>query len=256
MPVYGTIASQFNDNGMNQFYIASLNVIEKKFGKTFELNSKIDSNVNSKSKNKSLSIVPQNRTRYLSEIVREIEDYKEFVQEQCEIATKMYQLKGSIEILSQTGQEKAHQVDIYFYKKLGLKENQFTSFGVTELLKQYQLLESKLHPDSKYILENWDKKVSSYKDKNFSYRVRDKEIIVSNYTKSLSDLEIPKISLPKYKDWGDILRWNFQENIPGEFPFTAGVYPFKRSEEDPTRMFAGEGGPERTNKRFHYITKG
>lgn len=256
MPVYGTIASQFNDNGMNQFYIALLNVIEKKFGKTFELNSKIDSNVNSKSKNKSLSIVPQNRTRYLSEIVREIEDYKEFVQEQCEIATKMYQLKGSIEILSQTGQEKAHQVDIYFYKKLGLKENQFTSFGVTELLKQYQLLESKLHPDSKYILENWDKKVSSYKDKNFSYRVRDKEIIVSNYTKSLSDLEIPKISLPKYKDWGDILRWNFQENIPGEFPFTAGVYPFKRSEEDPTRMFAGEGGPERTNKRFHYITKG
>lgn len=256
MPVYGTIASQFNDNGMNQFYIALLNVIEKKFEKTFELNSKIDSNVNSKSKNKSLSIVPQNRTRYLSEIVREIEDYKEFVQEQCEIATKMYQLKGSIEILSQTGQEKAHQVDIYFYKKLGLKENQFTSFGVTELLKQYQLLESKLHPDSKYILENWDKKVSSYKDKNFSYRVRDKEIIVSNYTKSLSDLEIPKISLPKYKDWGDILRWNFQENIPGEFPFTAGVYPFKRSEEDPTRMFAGEGGPERTNKRFHYITKG
>jgi methylmalonyl-CoA mutase len=256
MPVYGTIASQFNDKGMNQFYIALLDTIEKKLDIAFKTNLKITSNTNKNNKNYSLSIVPQNRTRYLSEIVREIEDYKEFVQEQCEIATKMYQLKGAIEVLNQTGQEKTKQVDIYFYKQLSVGDNQFTSFGVTELLKQYQLLESKLHPDSKNILESWDKKVSSYKDKNFSYKVRDKEIVVSNYTKSLSDTDIPKISLPRYKDWGDILRWNFQENIPGEFPFTAGVYPFKRSEEDPTRMFAGEGGPERTNKRFHYITKG
>jgi methylmalonyl-CoA mutase len=127
---------------------------------------------------------------------------------------------------------------------------------LAELLKYYQSLESQLHPECKAILESWESKISNYKSENFIYKVRDKEIRVSNYTKSLSELDIPKISLPRFKDWGDILRWSLQENVPGEFPFTAGVYPFKRAEEDPTRMFAGEGGPERTNKRFHYITKG
>ena len=105
-------------------------------------------------------------------------------------------------------------------------------------------------------LESWDEKVKSYKSKYFIFKVRDKELKLTTHTESLSHLSIPKISLPKYKGWGDILKWNLRENVPGEFPYAAGVFPFKREEEDPTRMFAGEGGPERTNKRFHYVSLG
>ena len=98
--------------------------------------------------------------------------------------------------------------------------------------------------------------MKSYKSKFFIFKVRDKELKLTTHNESLSHLSIPKISLPKYKGWGDILKWNLRENVPGEFPYAAGVFPFKREEEDPTRMFAGEGGPERTNKRFHYVSLG
>lgn len=256
MPVYGTIASQFNDAGMNHFYLALLAKITEKLKQTFSSSTFSEIKPNSGKKGFSLSIVPQNRTRYLSEIAKEVADYKEFTQEQSEIASKMYQLKGSIELLYPDIKSKISSNDLSFHKQFSVDSNEFVSFGIGELLKLYQSLESKLHPECKSILENWESKVSNYKSEYFTYKVRDKEIKVSNFTKSLSELDIPKISLPRFKDWGDILRWNLQENVPGEFPFTAGVYPFKRSEEDPTRMFAGEGGPERTNKRFHYITKG
>ncbi|MCB1156551.1 MAG: methylmalonyl-CoA mutase, partial [Leptospiraceae bacterium] len=108
---------------------------------------------------------------------------------------------------------------------------------------------------SKKILDNWEQKKSGFRKDFFSYTVRGKEIRVENYFTSLSDLKIPKIGFPKSADWGDIVEWNYKENFPGEFPFTSGVYPFKRSGEDPTRMFAGEGGPERTNRRFHYLSR-
>ncbi|MBP9885596.1 MAG: methylmalonyl-CoA mutase family protein [Leptospiraceae bacterium] len=256
MPVYGTIASQFNDAGMNRFYLAVLEKIEEKLKQTFLSKTFSETKTKPDTKNFSLSIVPQTRTRYLSEIAKEVADYKEFTQEQSEIASKMYQLRGSIELLYPEIKSKTPSNDLSFHKHISIETNEFVSFGIGELLKLYQSLEAKLHPECKSILENWESKTSNYKSEYFTYKVRDKEIKVANFTKSLSELDIPKISLPRFKDWGDILRWNLQENVPGEFPFTAGVYPFKRSEEDPTRMFAGEGGPERTNKRFHYITKG
>jgi isobutyryl-CoA mutase len=106
------------------------------------------------------------------------------------------------------------------------------------------------------ILENWNNNVLRYKNEFYTYRVRSKEIHVANYQHSLSNLSIPKIAVPDFRNWGDIVRWCMKENFPGTFPFTAGVYPFKRTNEDPTRMFAGEGGPERSNKRFHYLCKG
>ena len=106
------------------------------------------------------------------------------------------------------------------------------------------------------MITTWDEKVNKYKNPVYSFKVRDKEIKIQTHTESLSHLQIPKIALPKYEAWGDVLRWVLQENVPGEFPFTSGLYPFKREGEDPTRMFAGEGGPERTNKRFHYVSKG
>ncbi len=117
-------------------------------------------------------------------------------------------------------------------------------------------LESQLHSEVRSMLASWEKKKASYQGEHFTYSVRGKEIRVDNYSESLSHTRVSKISLPQFKDWGEIVRWCMQENVPGEFPFTAGVYPFKRMNEDPTRMFAGEGGPERTNKRFHYLSKG
>jgi methylmalonyl-CoA mutase len=106
------------------------------------------------------------------------------------------------------------------------------------------------------LLEQWAAKIQRYKDPEFKFKVRDKELSIATHSKSLSGSDIPKISMPKYQGWGDILKWNLQENVPGEFPYTAGLFPFKREGEDPTRMFAGEGGPERTNRRFHYVSKG
>ena len=113
----------------------------------------------------------------------------------------------------------------------------------------------KLHPESKRLLENWPQLKAMYTADEFITKIRDKEIRTALYTESLSGTKIPKIALPKYEDWGDILRWLMSENVPGEFPYTAGVFPFKREGEDPKRQFAGEGTPERTNRRFHYLSK-
>lgn len=117
-------------------------------------------------------------------------------------------------------------------------------------------LEAQLHHEVRAILASWESKKAAYTGEHYTYTVRGKDIRVANHEESLSHTKVPKIALPKFKDWGEIVRWCMQENVPGEFPYTAGVYPFKRTNEDPTRMFAGEGGPERTNRRFHYLSKG
>ena len=111
-------------------------------------------------------------------------------------------------------------------------------------------------PVCKKLIDEWEETKARYQKDFFEYDVRGKIIKQPLYFESLSHTKIPKIAVPRFKDWGDILRWRLQENFPGEFPFTAGVFPLKRAEEDPTRMFAGEGGPERTNKRFHYVSLG
>ena len=125
-----------------------------------------------------------------------------------------------------------------------------------ELDKAYKEQELYLDPHNMEIIRSWDEKRKSYKEKEFVFKVRDKELRVETHTKSLSHLDIPKITLPSYRGWGDILKWVLRENVPGEFPFASGVFPFKREGEDPTRQFAGEGGPERTNRRFHYLSFG
>ena len=124
------------------------------------------------------------------------------------------------------------------------------------LIAQFDKVKLNLDPHNWEVILNWAAKVQKYKDPIYTFKVRGKEINIETHTQSLSHTQIPKVSLPKYKAWGDLLRWNLQENVPGEFPFTAGLYPFKRTAEDPTRMFAGEGGPERTNRRFHYVSLG
>ena len=127
---------------------------------------------------------------------------------------------------------------------------------INELKKRYDQLIKQLHPDAKKLMEQWAAVLKKYNDDFFEFNVRGKKIKQALTYQSLSGTKISKVYLPKYKDWGDILKWQLQENIPGEFPFTAGVFPLKREGEDPTRMFAGEGGPERTNRRFHYVSVG
>jgi len=230
LPVYGTIASQFNDPGVNAFYAALIKKIEEKTGILLHL-----PNTHLEGTSAKIQIIPPLRNRYLSEITDVIRNYNKWVIKQSEIAQNLYSFKKTITELKKTG-------------------------GKTELIKELEMFfKSKvtdLDINNKKLLDSWNEKLLAYKDDFYIYKVRGKEIKVKTYTESLSHLKIPKISLPKYEAWGDILKWNLQENIPGEFPYTAGVFPFKREGEDPTRMFAGEGGPERTNKRFHYVSRG
>jgi methylmalonyl-CoA mutase len=227
IPVFGTMASQFNDPGMNNLFVSLLNEIKIKTGVDFK--SAMLTTINQSEK---IYIIPPDRIRYLSEIAEASDTYNEWVDKQCKIARKLYQLQGVMEFSSD-----------------------FENIG-DGLKEAYTFIEEQLDGECKRLLRQWPTTKAKYKEEFFVYKVRDKEIKQPLYYESLSKLQIPKISLPRYEDWGDILRWLLTENVPGEFPYAAGVFPLKREGEDPTRMFAGEGGPERTNKRFHYVSLG
>jgi methylmalonyl-CoA mutase len=183
------------------------------------------------------SVIPGNRIRYLSEISENNRSYDAWVENQTTVAQKLYGIHQAIETAKAT-------------------DTEVSSDLVTQLEALYSHVELDLDPKNKLLIEQWADKVQRYKDPEFKFKVRDKELSIQTHSVSLSGSDIPKISMPKYQGWGDILKWNLQENVPGEFPYTAGLFPFKREGEDPTRMFAGEGGPERTNRRFHYVSKG
>ncbi|EMK02274.1 MULTISPECIES: methylmalonyl-CoA mutase family protein [unclassified Leptospira] len=227
MPVFGTIASQFNDPGTNNLYVALIDSLNQKFGLGWKSNFASSTETSQK-----IHIIPPDRQRYLAEIAEECEKYENFVKKESETAEVLYRIKGTIDVLKERGKK------------------------VSDLEEEYSKREAELHPDTKKILKEWDSKLEKYSGEFFAYKVRDKEIKVENFTKSLSNLNIPKVSVPKFRNWGEIVKWSYTENFPGEFPFAAGVFPFKRTGEDPTRMFAGEGGPERTNARFHYVSHG
>jgi methylmalonyl-CoA mutase len=247
IPVYGTMASQFNDPGMNTLFVALMKTIKAKTGVDFTKTTNFASQHGSSEKS---YIIPPDRTRYLAEIAESSQAYSDWVNEQCKIAQQLFQVKG-VQSLT-PALSKGDGV------KGGVQEKAL-SFGEDfgeALTHIYTHLEEKLHPECKRLLKHWPHTVKQYTAENFIYKVRDKEIKQPLYYTSLSQLRIPKIALPKYEAWGDILRWLLTENLPGEFPYAAGVFPLKRDSEDPTRMFAGEGGPERTNKRFHYVSLG
>ncbi|MDB5124426.1 MAG: scpA 2 [Mucilaginibacter sp.] len=231
IPVYGTMASQFNDPGMNALFTALMKMIKTKTGVEFEAKGEGLKVKGGESEKK--YIIPPDRNRYLAEIVESSNAYKQWVNEQCKIAQQLYQIEGAIELIPQT-------------------ETQ----SIASLQEVQKHLEAHLHPECKCLLKQWPETIKQYTAENFIYKVRNKEIKLPLYYTSLSQLRIPKIALPKYEASGDILRWLLTENLPGEFPYAAGVFPLKREGEDPTRMFAGEGGPERTNKRFHYVSLG
>jgi methylmalonyl-CoA mutase len=243
LPVYGTIASQFNDPGMNTVYRKIMDTITEKtkidlqsdFQSTGEMSEKI-------------FIIPPARVRYLSEIAENNRSYDEKALTQVEVAQKLYgiyktveSVAGSAPSLTKSGLEESKEGDQEF---LGL------------LYKEFDRVKMNLDPYNWEVITQWHDKKKKYTDPVFTFKVRQKEIKIDTHTKSLSHSDIPKVALPKYQAWGEILNWSLQENVPGEFPYTSGLYPFKRQGEDPTRMFAGEGGPERTNKRFHYVSLG
>ena len=233
LPIIATIAAQFNDVGINDLFKMVMEKIAAKMSVTF--NGPLQHHISVKDTSSQATIIPPKRVRYLSEIVETISEYDEWVKAQSAIATKLYQLDGVI-------------------KNLEIDEDK--SVFVKELQNVESKIKSSLDAETKLLLDNWTAVKLQYSQPFYEFKVRDKIIRQPLTFTSLSGTVLAKVMLPKYKDWGDILTWQLQENVPGEFPFTAGVFPLKREGEDPTRMFAGEGGPERTNRRFHYVSLG
>jgi len=225
LPVFGTIASQFNDPGTNVLYLALLGKLNEKKG--FGLVSSLE--ITEKESLKKY-IIPTERVHYLGEIVLAARNYRKQVKEQVGIARRLFQLRGAQEVVGD-------------------------SPAAGELEAQAAGFEAKLLEEPRRILKDWPVLKETYRQEQLVTRVRDKEIRSDLYTTTLSGTKIPKVCLPDFADWGEILRWSMLENAPGLFPYTAGVFPFKRAEEDPKRQFAGEGTPERTNRRFHYLCK-
>ncbi|GAB3223908.1 methylmalonyl-CoA mutase family protein [Hymenobacter seoulensis] len=246
MPVFGTIASQFNDPGMNRLYRAVLATVEAKTGVPFA--SHLETTTEDSEK---IYIIPPHRTRYLSEIAETNRQYDQWVQKQSDTAQQLYGIQQAIGAVHSLGNNAAGG------HGTGNGSHGSESGGlVAGLESTFEEIKLRLDGQNWKLLETWPQKVAAYKAPEFIFKVRDKEIRIQTHTTSLSNQQIPKVSLPRYTAWGDLLRWQLQENVPGEFPYTAGVFPFKREGEDPTRMFAGEGGPERTNRRFHYVSAG
>jgi methylmalonyl-CoA mutase len=249
MPVFGTIASQFNDPGMNTLYKAIMDKLVEKTGVDLKTGFQISEEMSEK-----IFVIPPARVRYLSEISESNRAYDKKGKAQVAVAQKLYGIYKTIASVAET------TVGI---SKFGIDQENLKQFQVAErydfiklLLAEFDRVKMNLDPYNWEIILSWEAKVQQYKNPVYTFKVRDKEINIETHTKSLSHSDIPKVALPKYEAWGDLLLWNLQENVPGEFPYTAGLYPFKRTGEDPTRMFAGEGGPERTNRRFHYVSLG
>ena len=233
MPVFGTMASQFNDPGTNRLFAAIVDALKTKTGSDqWQLAPEVV-----KEPGEKMFVIPPHRTRYLSEISEGIRTYNAWADHQADVADALYSLHKA------EGEMRASKLDDRDRLAKGIQE-------------AYELRKRDLDPHNWALIEGWGALRQRYKDSEYVYQVRGKDIKLPTHTKSLSNQDIPKVVTPSYRSWGDILRWQLQENVPGQFPYTSGLYPFKRQGEDPTRMFAGEGGPERTNKRFHYVSLG
>ncbi|WP_337983176.1 fused isobutyryl-CoA mutase/GTPase IcmF [Lysinibacillus sp. C5.1] len=229
MPVYGTIASQFNDKGTNALFAALVQIINQKTGSDWETGYEQFAKTQ-----KQDVIIPNDRRYYLREITDTVRGYHKKTEQQVAFARRLFQLEGAIAAVMEKAPDDAL---------------------VASLTSLAEGVRDELTAESKRILDNWQALKEAYAGDEFVTKVRDKEIRTILTTTSLSGTKIPKVVLPKFVDYGEILRWVYRENVPGEFPYTAGVFQFKREGEDPKRQFAGEGTPERTNKRFHYLSK-
>lgn len=228
LPVFSTMASQFNDIGVNKLYNHLIKVMNQKSGTDFAVYELALGEEQTGSQ-----IIPPARVRYLSEITETVRNYNKFTENLADQAAELQSLQNVDSLLEKEGS------------------------AIPETIQgKIKVLKKAIGEENLNALDTWEEKKKTYSDPEYIYNVRGKEFRIETHTESLSHSRIPKISMPRYRSWGDILKWTLRENVPGEFPYAAGVYPFKRENEDPTRMFAGEGGPERTNKRFHYVSAG
>ena len=232
MPVFGSIASQFNDPGTNTMYKALMDIVVAKTGAALNSTFAISNEMSEK-----IYIIPPARTRYLSEIAENNRRYDKWVKDQSAIAQQLFGIKKTIETIQHTEVEDKDRL-------------------IKTLQEVYSKTAEQLDPKNKQLLDTWADKKRSFTDEYYVFKVRDKEIKIKTHSESLSHTQIAKVAVPKFEAWGEVLQWALSENFPGEFPYASGIYPFKREGEDPARMFAGEGGPERTNKRFHYVSHG
>jgi methylmalonyl-CoA mutase len=226
MPVFGTIASRFNDDGVTALYQGLLGILGEKRLARWQSGWPASERRHSSAER---AIVPAERNRYLAEIAAAVRGYHEWAAAQATLARERQRL---VESKAMLGAEAPAKLDALIAER-----------------------ESKLDPRARKLIEIWPKVRASYRGEEYVVRIRDREIRTALRHKSLSGTPIPKVCVPRYEDHGDLLRWLLAENVPGSFPYTAGVFAFKRENEDPTRMFAGEGDAFRTNKRFHYLSK-
>lgn len=228
MPVFGTIASRFNDDGVTALYHG---LLEKLGSKGLQSGESHLAKPETTTSSKADSLIPAARARYLAEIADTVRDYKKAADEQAEIARDCQALRRAAQLLPEEVDAEALHAE--HHKRI-----------------------EHLSAESRELLRQWPDRVEQYSGDEFTYQVRGKDISVPLTRKSLAGSHIRKVALPQLSDEGDLLAWMYKENLPGYFPYTAGVFPFKRVGEDPARMFAGEGGPQRTNKRFHLLSEG
>lgn len=238
LPVYPTIAAQFNDEGVNRLFAKIIQLINKKY----ELNwlSSLYTNAIPEENLYTQAIIPPKRHRYLSEISDAVRSYHSWIKEQVNIAKELEEIRGAIQQIAD------------------FKNDKFThsseTVGVLKAIEIQHL--SRLDGYSNHILQHWNQTKADYSKDVHETKVRDTVIKNDMYSISLSGNKIPRVAFPDLVSDADKLKFSLKENLPGFFPYTAGVFPFKRENEDPTRMFAGEGTPERTNRRFHFVSEG
>jgi len=229
MPVFGTIAARFNDDGVTALYQALLPKLQEK---GLEAGPGTLPRVSGTRSSGAAVIVPAARVRYLAEIAETMRGYHRHAEEQSRIARERQQLRGAKLLMEGRGKDISAFDDVIAWK------------------------DGQLDPRSRKLLDMWPRTVQTYAQDEYKVRIRDKEICTRLVHTTLSGTKIRKVALPRFEDEGEILRWQMKENLPGSFPFTAGVFAFKRENEDPTRMFAGEGDPFRTNRRFKKLSEG
>lgn len=234
LPVYPTIAAQFNDEGVNRLFSALVEKINEHYSIDWKTALYTDSTPVEDLQTQ--AIIPPRRNRYLAEISDTVRDYHQWVKEQVEYARKWQSVKMTAEQLTEW-KDGEPELDTKLKEMRGYYRQQLDAISVD-------------------ILDNWDDRAEAYSQDVYEVQIRNKTIKNELFRTSLSGTKIPRVALPPYEDAGERLRFALKENLPGYFPYTAGVFPFKREGEDPTRMFAGEGTPERTNKRFHYVSEG
>jgi methylmalonyl-CoA mutase len=241
LPIYPTIANRFGDVLVDRAFAALVKHLQAKQMLPATLTPAIEL----ESAAVKDAFIPPRRARYLSEIADAVRSYHTAAAYQADLARKVQSLYTALLTIGYRPE-----------KAVGEALEITTSQPAEPLVTQYNALLKEIDPQLLTQLRSIGKTRANYAQETYSYKVRDKEVTVRAGTKSLSNTLIPKVALPLYEDWGELAKFLLRENIPGEFPYTAGVFPFKREGEDPTRMFAGEGSPERTNRRFHLIAKG